>query len=162
MVQKIGMGFFFSILWCNNTGNHPQEEFAKCGYKSERKVKLKNPTMLRWLAGTYCVSMAISEEKHSSKSGDFDESFRQKNPLYVWVTLDFLFVTKWWKFAKKLLGVAWILSCISTHIIKNNSISVIDMVCPNQWYEEVFQGCIQEFGFWVDEVKWNSLGKRGK
>jgi hypothetical protein len=61
-----------------------------------------------------------------------------------------------------LLGVPWILSCISTHIIKNNSISVIDMVCPNQWYEEVFQGCIQEFGFWVDEVKWNSLGKRGK
>jgi hypothetical protein len=52
---------------------------------------------------------------------------------------------------------------LNPYIIKNKSISVIDMVCPNQWYEELFQGCIQEFGFWVDEVKWNRLlGKRGK
>jgi hypothetical protein len=30
-----------------------------------------------------------------------------------------------------MLRVGWILSCISTHIIKNKSISVIDTVCPN-------------------------------
>jgi hypothetical protein len=90
-------GFSFSMLWCNNnnTGNNPQEELAKCGYKSERKVKLKNPAMLWWLAGTYCVSKVISEGKNSSKSGNFDEFFCQNNPSYVWVVLDILFVTKW-------------------------------------------------------------------
>jgi hypothetical protein len=35
------------------------------------------------------------------------------------------------KIRQKMLGVAWILSCISTHIIKNKSISVIDMVQRN-------------------------------
>jgi hypothetical protein len=32
--------FFLAILWrSHHTGNHPQEELAKFGYRSERKVK---------------------------------------------------------------------------------------------------------------------------
>jgi hypothetical protein len=53
------MGFFFflffSILWCNHTDNHPQEELAKFGYNSERKVEIfKNCTTFWQLIGTYC------------------------------------------------------------------------------------------------------------
>jgi hypothetical protein len=32
------LGFFFQFLWCSQTGDHPQEEIAKFGYMSERKV----------------------------------------------------------------------------------------------------------------------------
>jgi hypothetical protein len=46
---------FFSILWCNHTDNHPQEELAKFGYNSERKVEIfKNCTTFWQLIGTYC------------------------------------------------------------------------------------------------------------
>jgi hypothetical protein len=32
-------GFFFSILWYCQTGDHPQEDLAKFGYRSGMKVK---------------------------------------------------------------------------------------------------------------------------
>jgi hypothetical protein len=36
--------FLFPILLCTHTGNYPQEELPKFGYRSERKEnKLKNP-----------------------------------------------------------------------------------------------------------------------
>jgi hypothetical protein len=31
-------GFFFPILLCRHTSDHPQEEIAKFGYRLERKV----------------------------------------------------------------------------------------------------------------------------
>jgi len=34
-------GFLFSILWCCQTGDHPQEDLAKFGYRSGMKVKNK-------------------------------------------------------------------------------------------------------------------------
>ncbi len=38
--------FFPSVLWCSCTGNHPQEELTKFGYKSKSKVEnFKNPTI---------------------------------------------------------------------------------------------------------------------
>ncbi len=49
---------FFSILWHSHTCNHPQEELAKFGYTSERKVKkFKNHTLF------WRLNMAISEEQ---------------------------------------------------------------------------------------------------
>jgi hypothetical protein len=33
--------FFLPILWCSHPGIHPQEELAKFGYRSDRKVKKK-------------------------------------------------------------------------------------------------------------------------
>ncbi len=45
---------FLPILWCSHNGNHPQEELAKFGYKSERKVEnLKNLVIFLWNAGTF-------------------------------------------------------------------------------------------------------------
>jgi hypothetical protein len=32
-------GFLFSILWCCQTGDHPQEDLDKFGYRSGMKVK---------------------------------------------------------------------------------------------------------------------------
>jgi hypothetical protein len=32
-------GLLFSILWCCQTGDHPQEDLAKFGYRSGMKVK---------------------------------------------------------------------------------------------------------------------------
>jgi hypothetical protein len=40
-------GFFFSILLGSHTSDYPQEELAKFGYRSERKMeKCKNPTKI--------------------------------------------------------------------------------------------------------------------
>jgi hypothetical protein len=47
---------------CSHNGDHPQEELAKFGYRSERKVeKSKNPAIIWQPAETYCPNMAISE-----------------------------------------------------------------------------------------------------
>jgi hypothetical protein len=36
--------FSFSIFWCNQTGDHQQEELAKIGYRSDMKIlNSKNP-----------------------------------------------------------------------------------------------------------------------
>jgi hypothetical protein len=32
-------GFFFSLLWCRNTGNHPQEDLVRFGYRTGRTSK---------------------------------------------------------------------------------------------------------------------------
>jgi hypothetical protein len=38
MLLRLVAGFSFSILWGRWTGNHSQENTAKFGYRSERKV----------------------------------------------------------------------------------------------------------------------------
>jgi len=44
-----GSRVFFSILWCSQTGDHPQEDSAKFGYRPGMKVKRsKNPSHF-WL-----------------------------------------------------------------------------------------------------------------
>jgi hypothetical protein len=83
-------GFFLSILLCNHTGNHPQEELAKFGYRSERKVKkFKNPAII-WqpAAGTYCLDMVILFFFNSSKSAHLDSFFSQK--CFLWVAVHFI------------------------------------------------------------------------
>jgi len=39
--------FFFSpsILWFSHTGDHPDDELAKFGYRSERKAEKENPQL---------------------------------------------------------------------------------------------------------------------
>jgi hypothetical protein len=42
--------FFFSILWCNWNGNHPQDGLAKFGYMLYMKVERKLEIFLySWL-----------------------------------------------------------------------------------------------------------------
>jgi hypothetical protein len=36
------MVFFFSILWCSQSGNHPSKDLAKFGYKIDMKIKKFN------------------------------------------------------------------------------------------------------------------------
>ncbi len=38
---RANQGFWFSIVWCSHNGNHPQEDLAKFGYRSQRKVRKK-------------------------------------------------------------------------------------------------------------------------
>jgi hypothetical protein len=60
--------------------DHPQEEFAKLkfAYRSERKVEnFKNPAIFWQPAGTYCLTMAISEIL-SLKSDNFGTFFSQR------------------------------------------------------------------------------------
>jgi len=43
---------------------HPQEELAKFGYKSERKIEnFKNVAIFLQASGTYCLNMVISRKK---------------------------------------------------------------------------------------------------
>jgi hypothetical protein len=38
--------FFSSIFLCNHIGNHPEDEFTKFGYMSQREIEIfKNPTI---------------------------------------------------------------------------------------------------------------------
>jgi hypothetical protein len=67
---------FFKIFWqnaeilpqiitCRHIGDHPQEELAKFGYSSQRKVInfLKNLALFWRPAGTYCLNMEISGKR---------------------------------------------------------------------------------------------------
>jgi hypothetical protein len=96
-------GFFFQILWGRCCSDHPQEDLAKFGYRSERKEeKFRNPAIFWQHALTYCLTLVISKikNKKSSKSGDFEPFFPQKNPLYKLHWL-FLWVTRMQNFTKK-------------------------------------------------------------
>jgi hypothetical protein len=42
---------------------HPQEELAKFGYKSERKIENLNVAIFLQPSGTYCLNMVISGKK---------------------------------------------------------------------------------------------------
>jgi hypothetical protein len=43
---------------------HPQEDLAKFGYKSERKIEnFKNVAIFLQPSGTYCLNMVISGKK---------------------------------------------------------------------------------------------------
>jgi hypothetical protein len=54
-------GFFVSMLQCNHTSNHPQEELSKFGHKSQRKGEnFMNPVIYLGLAEA-CLNKAISE-----------------------------------------------------------------------------------------------------
>ncbi len=86
--------FLFSILWCSHTGYHSQEELAKFGYRSERKVeKCKNTAIFSWSVGIYWLNKVISE-KNSSETGDFGAFFSQNS--FVWVVLNFFCVHFSW------------------------------------------------------------------
>ncbi len=44
---RLGGPFFFSILWCRQTGDHPQEDLAKFGYIPNMKVEnFKKPSYI--------------------------------------------------------------------------------------------------------------------
>ncbi len=59
---------FFPILLCNHTGDCPEEELAKFGYKSERKVeKFKNPAIFLQPAGNYFLLVALFSQKRNSQ-----------------------------------------------------------------------------------------------
>jgi hypothetical protein len=46
-LTPLGGPFFSSILWCCQTGNHPQEDLAKFGYIPNMKVeKFKKPSYI--------------------------------------------------------------------------------------------------------------------
>jgi len=56
---------YIETLWCSHIGDHPQEELAKLGDKSERRVEsFKNPATFWRPALTYYLNMANSEEKN--------------------------------------------------------------------------------------------------
>jgi hypothetical protein len=74
--------FFFSILWCNHTSDHAQEELARFGYRSERKVEnVKNLAIFWQPAGTNISSLRSCALAH----------FFHKNPFYE--SLDLLLLS---------------------------------------------------------------------
>jgi len=86
--QTIGKGFFIFFLWCSH---HPQEELAKFGYMSERKVKenIRILAILWRLDGkTYCSKYVDFRKKKFLKLNLVP--FSPQKSL-VWVTLNFLF-----------------------------------------------------------------------
>jgi hypothetical protein len=78
-------------LLCSHISDHPQEELAKFGYKSERKVEsFKIPSIVWWPIGTYCLNMALKKKLNPWKCGDFG-AFLFTQFFLVWVALDV-----WW------------------------------------------------------------------
>jgi len=68
----------FVFLWCNNIGDHPQEEeLAKFGYRSERKVEIN----------FFLRILLFFDEAYLSKYGKFQKLFSLMN--FVWVALEF-------------------------------------------------------------------------
>jgi hypothetical protein len=61
--ERLCSNFLHNYKWCSDIGNYPpQEELAKFGYMSERKIqKFKSPANFWQPAETYCLNMAISE-----------------------------------------------------------------------------------------------------
>lgn len=79
------VSFFSSIFWCNHIGNHPRNESAKFGYKSQRELEIfKNLIIFLWNVANYYLHMAISAV-FSLKSTNFDKKGIQKIPCYEFV-----------------------------------------------------------------------------
>jgi hypothetical protein len=65
--NTMGTQIDFSHLWGRWVDDHPQEDLAKFGYRSERKVEMfRNYVIFWWYARIYCPNMAISEIKSNS------------------------------------------------------------------------------------------------
>jgi hypothetical protein len=88
-------------LWTNHIGDHPQEELAKFGYRSERKLKIENWKNLAtfWCPiGTYCPKFGDSFFLNPRNFVILAHLF-QKCPLYNLHYI--LLVAKWNKFIPK-------------------------------------------------------------
>ncbi len=95
--------FFFSILWCSWSGDHPYDDLARFGYILDMKVEKKLETFKFLFLATYW--------NFSWKSGDLDSIF--VGTWRIWVlyfsTWKILSVGRnhnfqvkiWWNFAKQ-------------------------------------------------------------
>ncbi len=86
--NTMGTRIDFSNLWGRWVNDHPQEDLAKFGYRSERKVEMfRNYVIFWWYARIYCPNMAISEIKSNSCNVELWAIFFQNNPSYLshWV-----------------------------------------------------------------------------
>jgi hypothetical protein len=60
--------------------NHPEEDFAKFGQRSERKAeKVRNSATFWQHAGTYCLNLAISKKTIPSNLVTLDHFFKKKS-----------------------------------------------------------------------------------
>ncbi len=67
-----------SILWCSShTSHHPQEELAKFGYMSKRKVETFRSLLYFDHLIEPIVRIWCFQKNNSSKCGDFGTSFSQ-------------------------------------------------------------------------------------
>jgi hypothetical protein len=148
---------FFQILWGKWTGNHPQENLAKFGYKSERKVNVFwNLTILWWHARTYHLNLTnfLKIPRNIATLGHFPPI----NPLYRVATLYF-----WSPIGKNSphKRTQWLFWChILTHLWlfpqKNLNKQVfqkkIHHWCKSKKMEFIFGGCVLLFYFEVAKV----------
>ncbi len=57
ILKEIGsykQGWFFSILWCSQTGDYSQEDLAKFGYRPDVKVSIFINPFVFWLLTRHC------------------------------------------------------------------------------------------------------------
>ncbi len=110
--------FFFSILWGRyRTNDHPQEEWAKFGYRSDRKLerKIQNP-----------CSVLVS----SNKYGDYRLCFSLK----IWLFLFFFFPSEK-SFALDFVSAVWNFATnkSTTRIIAKNIDSFAELQDRSGW-----------------------------
>ncbi len=91
--------FFFLILWCSCTGNHPQEELVKFGYKLEKKVEnFSNPAIFWQPARTsVCVCVCVCLHEILKKKILWHFFFTKMPCMY---STGLFLVTWWWKFCE--------------------------------------------------------------
>jgi hypothetical protein len=77
----LGPGFLLRILWCSQSGDHPENSLAKFGYILDMKVKKENRILLSssWLPTKTCHKYMGIWNLSSSK---YWGHFSMKNHLY--------------------------------------------------------------------------------
>ncbi len=79
-------GFLLRILWCSQSGNHPQNNLAKFGYilnmKVQKKKKKQNASMFLATTTTYHKNLVILIQ-FSSKSSKFGPFYHEKSLVKI-------------------------------------------------------------------------------
>jgi hypothetical protein len=73
---------FLQFLLCRQTGDHPQEDLVKFGYRSDAKVHNFKNLFIFWLPGEFCCRNLAIKKRIPTKSGKLGSFFHQ-NPLHV-------------------------------------------------------------------------------
>jgi len=105
--------FFPSVLWRSCTGNHPQEELTKFGYRSKSKVEnFKNPTIFwRPARNNICLNMKKIPWTLVSLAPFFSQI------LFLWVAWDCFFIGE--NHTKNIAQLVIVRACWFDHMGEN-------------------------------------------
>jgi len=75
---KLVLGFLVRILWCSESGNHPENDFAIFGDIIDMKVEKNKILLYSWLPSVSCHKTLAMWNFFSQKSGEYGPFY----PMY--------------------------------------------------------------------------------